>query len=98
MFAAEEEEPGEAEKSLTFSWELLGHEPRELQIRLTFDNPTALSTTSYGYDQMILQMPNPSMFKSAATGEPMGPDALEDTEEGGAPRVIMAVPTQIVED
>ena len=87
---------GEAERGsikLTLTWELISHDPRELKLKLAFDNPSKVSMSGYGPDTMKFGVKDYSMFKSAETGESM--NRPDKAEAGG---LNMSLPPIIVDE
>ena len=55
-------------ENLGFGWEVQAHEPKEIQIKFTFENPELLSVTNFGNDSVRCKMKNFLIFKSMENG------------------------------
>jgi hypothetical protein len=83
------DDPTEAE-NLLFEVKVLKHEKRDIQVKIEFVNPSAVS--AYGTDLLSFKIKDLQFFKSASTGLPL--DA-EKSFPSGRPQVVRQLPSII---
>ena len=68
--------------NLNFTWDVISHEPKELQLQLSFEDPYVVSTSYYGNDIIKFNIRNLGMFISAENGMKMDQNSLDGSTLG----------------
>ena len=78
--------------NLKFDWHVVGHDPKEISIKLDFEVPQNVTSTNFGSDFMKSRMKNLLVFVSAETGLSLDQDSVIGAKDGKF-EIKLQVPT-----
>ena len=89
----EEEKEIQQKEKVKIQWKVVNHTAREIDIKMSFSDPSSISSTAKGKDKLKINILDLKIFKSKSSGKGIDINSFE-----GKPEFTLLLPPMIVNE